>query len=145
MTTHLIHYYKESNNYVSSPSARRWPIQALGSILSVLSVVVAEWLRARRWLLTPGRSAILGVGGISLVNFIISLFRVDPAPYLWGLRWESWFAMLITISAAGAFFALFASSAAEGEKEPEESEDAEEPEEPMAHEPPPPEASETQT
>jgi len=42
------------------------------------------------------------------------------APYLWGLRWESWFAILITILAAGAFFTL-------GEEEAERAEESEEP------------------
>jgi len=115
--------------------ARRWPLQALGAILSGILVFGVDF-RARRWPLTPGRSAILGVGGISLINLIISLFRVDPAPYLWGLRQESWFAILITILAAGAFFAL-------REKDAKDAEEIEGTEEPMAHEPPPSEASET--
>jgi len=28
-----------------------------------------------------------------LINGIISLFRIDPAPLFGGLRWESWFSL----------------------------------------------------
>ncbi|RLD11880.1 MAG: hypothetical protein DRI56_00005 [Chloroflexota bacterium] len=86
--------------------ARRWPLSAFGAILSGVLVFGAEWARGRWWTNIPGRGAILGTFGLSLTTLIISLFRVNPAPRLWGLRWESWFAILFTIAAAVVFFVI---------------------------------------
>ncbi|MEA2008695.1 MAG: prolipoprotein diacylglyceryl transferase family protein, partial [Chloroflexota bacterium] len=83
--------------------ARRWPLSAFGAILSGVLVFGAEWARGRWWSNIPGRGAILATLGLSLTNLVISLLRVNPAPCLWGLRWESWFAILIAAAAAVAF------------------------------------------
>ncbi len=109
----------------------RWPLQAVGATLSVLTVAGAKTLRGGRWSPAPGRSAILGVGGISLVNLVLSLLRVDPSPYLWGLRWESVFALASTVASGVAFFTLFPlredTEEAEETKEPEAAEETDVP------------------
>lgn len=95
--------------------ARRWPLPALGAILSGLLVLAAEWARAKVWSKFPGRSAALGALGVSLTNLIISLFRVDPAPYFRGLRWGSWFAIFFVIASSVALFFLWKNEETESE------------------------------
>ncbi|MBS1248467.1 MAG: Prolipoprotein diacylglyceryl transferase [Chloroflexi bacterium] len=101
----------------------RWPLQPVAAVLSAGLILGVELLRDRNQSPSPGQAAILSVGGISLINLVVSLLRVDPAPYLWRLRWESWFTLIFTIAAAVAFFALG-----------EEAEEPEEPKEPSSGE-----------
>ncbi len=98
----------------------RWPIQAFGAILSILAVVGAYTLRGASWS-HPGRSALLGMGGISTINLILSLFRVDPAPYMGGIRTESVFALIFSIAIWGIFAVV--KGDAKAAKEPEAAEE----------------------
>jgi hypothetical protein len=39
-----------------------------------------------------------------LINLILSFFRMDPAPLLWNLRWETWFSLALLSIIAGLFY-----------------------------------------
>jgi prolipoprotein diacylglyceryltransferase len=95
--------------------AARVPLSILGAVLSLgVTAAVMFWPEAS-WLKHTGRRAALGIGGITAVNFLLSLFRVDPAPVWWVLRWDSWFGLAFTMIALGVFFGLPHLSGTEGE------------------------------
>jgi prolipoprotein diacylglyceryltransferase len=77
-------------------TTRRWPLPLLGAILSgawTVATILFPLRRSRK----PGFRAQLGIAGLILINLILSLFKVDPAPLLWGLRQESWFSLFILL------------------------------------------------
>jgi hypothetical protein len=51
-----------------------------------------------------GFRAVVAVWGSIVINLIISLYRVDPAPRWLGLRWESWFSIMFLV--AGLFYLI---------------------------------------
>lgn len=71
---------------------RRWPVQAMGALLSLGIFWLIDQLPLERF--PPGLGFLLGILGISLVNFFMSLVRIDPAPSLSGLRYDAWIALL---------------------------------------------------
>ena len=79
----------------------RWPLPIIGAVLSagwIASIILFPFKRRNN---KPGLRAILGTTGIVLINGVISLSRVNPAPQLWGIRGETWFTLvLIVISVA---------------------------------------------
>jgi phosphatidylglycerol:prolipoprotein diacylglycerol transferase len=86
-------------------TARRWPLPLLGALTSgawVAGSILYPLTRGHK----PGFRAVLAVSGLSGINLIISLFRVDPAPLLVGLRWESWFSILYFLSGMVVLFLL---------------------------------------
>jgi phosphatidylglycerol:prolipoprotein diacylglycerol transferase len=76
--------------------AARWPTQAIGTILSLLILLVI-WLQLERNA-PPGRLGMLAMVLISGVNFILSFVRADPIAFVWGIR--------LDILASGAVFVL---------------------------------------
>ena len=73
-------------------SLKRWPLPIIGSVFSggwIAGVILFPLKRH----LSSGFRALIGVAGLLVVNLVISFFKVDPAPYYWGLRWESWFSL----------------------------------------------------
>lgn len=79
--------------------AWRWPLPILGGLASGLwtgGAILIPLKRYRR----PGFRAALAVAGLAGINLAISCFRVDPAPSLAGMRWESWFSLALLIAAA---------------------------------------------
>jgi prolipoprotein diacylglyceryltransferase len=79
---------------------RRWPLPILGAAISaglVAGVIFFPLKRTRN----PGYRGMLGIAGLVLINGIISFFRVDPAPSLWGIRVESWISVVLFAAALG--------------------------------------------
>lgn len=77
-------------------SLKRWPLPLLGALLSggwIAGVILFPIKRQR----DPGFRALVGMAGLLAINGMISFFKVDPAPVLWGLRWESWFSLIVLI------------------------------------------------
>lgn len=74
-------------------SLKRWPLPIMGAFLSgawVAGVILFPIKRHRN----SGFRTLIGMAGLLVVNVVISFFKVDPAPYHWGLRWESWFSLI---------------------------------------------------
>jgi len=84
---------------------KRWPLPILGTIFSGLWVTGTILFPLKK-IHKPGTRALIGMVGVVGINLIISLFKVDPAPYYLGLRWESWFSILILITSIGLTFFL---------------------------------------
>ena len=77
-------------------SLKRWPLPILGGVLSggwIAGVMLFPIKRQR----DPGFRALVGMAGIVFITGLISFFKVDPAPVLWGLRWESWFSIIVLV------------------------------------------------
>lgn len=75
---------------------KRWPLPILGAFLSggwFAGVILFPIKRQR----DPGFRALVGTAGLLAINGLISFFKVDPAPVLWGLRWESWFSLIVLV------------------------------------------------
>ena len=83
----------------------RWPLPILGAVFSALWVT-GTFLFPLKKTHRAGTRALIGVAGIAGINFVISIFKVDPAPYLLGLRWESWFSILFLAASTGMVFIL---------------------------------------
>jgi len=84
---------------------RRWPLPLLGAIFSgvwTAGSILYPLKRGHK----PGFRAALAAAGLSGINLIISLFRVDPAPALANLRWESWFSILFLIMGMALLYLL---------------------------------------
>ena len=77
---------------------KRLPVQLLGAIFSLVIIILLEGLGKR----LPGRgmSYALGIFGLSSIILILSFFRADPALALYGLRLETWGAMILMIISA---------------------------------------------
>lgn len=82
----------------------RWPLPILGAVLSAGWITGLVLIPMKKWKVNPGWRATLGITGIVLINGVISLFRVDPVPLLWGIRGETWFSMVLLGSIVGIFF-----------------------------------------
>jgi prolipoprotein diacylglyceryltransferase len=72
----------------------RWPLPILGGVLSAAWTAGVIFFPLKRRM-NPGFRGMMGVAGLILINGIASFFRVDPAPSLWGLRYESWLSILL--------------------------------------------------
>ena len=79
----------------------RWPLPILGAVLSAGWITGLVLLPLKKWNVKPGWRAVLGTAGIVVINGVISLFRVDPAPTQWGIRWEAWFSIALLVWIAG--------------------------------------------
>lgn len=92
--------------------ARRWPVQASGALLSLAVIWLVDQLPQQRPQpgLPPGSTFLLGLLGISSINFFMSLLRADPAPLLNGLRLETWAALLLSALALLIFAVLLLAS-----------------------------------
>lgn len=74
-------------------SLKRWPLPILGAAFSggwIAGVILFPIKRHR----DSGFRALIGAAGLLVINLVTSFIKVDPAPVLWGLRWESWFSMI---------------------------------------------------
>jgi hypothetical protein len=60
--------------------------------------------------LPAGAAAGLGVLGLSMVNFFMSLMRADPAPLVKSLRLETWVALAFGAASLLALVALMLNS-----------------------------------
>lgn len=75
----------------------RWPLPIIGALGSlgwtafVIFYPVKRWLSSRRWL------GGVGLIGLVAISGLISLFEVDPAPRLWGIKIESWLSLIMVI------------------------------------------------
>jgi prolipoprotein diacylglyceryltransferase len=73
---------------------QRLPVQLNGAILTVALFWGIESLRHRKGYLVPGLAASLGLAGLSVILLITSLLRVDPYPTYYGVRLETWAALI---------------------------------------------------
>jgi len=81
---------------------KRWPLPILGAVLSggwITAIILFPIKRQR----PAGFRSLLGLAGIAAINGLISFLKVDPAPVLWGLRWESWFSLFVLLIASTYF------------------------------------------
>ncbi len=83
---------------------RRWPVQPVGALLCLLVLWAIDHLPIER--LPDGATFGLGVLGLTMVNFFMSLLRADPSPLANGLRLETWFALIFGTAALLALVAL---------------------------------------
>ena len=77
-------------------SLKRWPLPIMGAVLTggwITGAILFPIKRRRQ----PGFRALIGSAGVVILNGLISLLKVDPAPVLWGLRWESWFSLIVLL------------------------------------------------
>jgi prolipoprotein diacylglyceryltransferase len=81
----------------------RWPLPILGAVLSAGWTAGVIFYPLKRGV-NPGFRGLLGTAGLILINGIISFFRVDPAPSLWGLRYESWISIVLVVLALAYFY-----------------------------------------
>ncbi len=79
----------------------RWPLPIIGAVLSAGWITGLVLLPLKQWKVKPGWKAVLGITGIVVINGVISLFRVDPAPLLWGIRGEVWFSIALLVCIGG--------------------------------------------
>lgn len=82
---------------------KRFPLPIIGATLSglwIAGTILFPLKRKRK----PGFRAAIGVGGIALINGIISIFRIDPAPLFGGFRWESWFSLGFLLAVTAYLF-----------------------------------------
>ena len=80
----------------------RWPLNIIGAVLSggwIAGSILFPLKRTRG----AGFRAAVGLTGIVGITGLISLFRVDPAPRLIGLRWETWTALVFLGVIAGVY------------------------------------------
>ncbi len=96
-------YGMNSNAWWSLPSpdewgviANRWPVQALGALLTVALFALLELLAAEAEF-KPGYRAILSVLGLSLILLATAFLRGDPARLWNGLRLEAWAALAYSL------------------------------------------------
>lgn len=82
----------------------RWPLPILGAALSGGWIAGLVLIPQNRWNPKSGCRGILGITGIVLINGVVSLFRVDPAPILGGLRGETWFSLLVFGLIGGLYY-----------------------------------------
>lgn len=87
---------------------RRWPVQALGALSSLAVVWLVDQLPRER--LPAGSTFVLGLLGISSINFFLSLLRADPAPLLNNLRIETWVALVYSALALLTFTLMLLAS-----------------------------------
>jgi len=73
---------------------RRLPLQLIAAILTVAAFWVIDRFRHRKAHLAPGLAASLGLGMLSLILLGASILRVDPYPLYYGLRLETWAALI---------------------------------------------------
>lgn len=84
---------------------RRWPLPILGAALSGAWTAGAILVPLRRR--HPGGSrALLGLGGLLAINALLSFLRVDPAPLLLGLRWETWISLAALAAVGSGYYLL---------------------------------------
>ena len=83
----------------------RWPLPILGGVISAIWTAGVIFFPFKRGL-KPGLRGMIGITGLILINGIISFFRVDPAPRLWGIRYESWISILIFGGALVYFYLM---------------------------------------
>lgn len=79
----------------------RWPLQATGGILTLLTLILFDRLRLA--ILRPGGAASLGWIGLTAQLWWTSTLRADPGPIWNGIRMDTWGAILFFI-----FFIFFA-------------------------------------
>jgi len=75
---------------------KRWPLPILGAVLSggwIAGAILFPIKRHR----SAGYRALIGSTGLIVINGLISFIKLDPAPVLWGFRWESWFSLIVLI------------------------------------------------
>jgi phosphatidylglycerol:prolipoprotein diacylglycerol transferase len=96
---------------------RRWPVQAVGASLSLAVIWVVDQLPEER--IPSGAAFTLGVLGLSMVNFFMSLLRADPSPMWNNLRIETWIALLYGALALILLLILFLRSHRKQELHPE--------------------------
>ncbi|MFQ5615010.1 MAG: prolipoprotein diacylglyceryl transferase family protein [Anaerolineales bacterium] len=84
----------------------RWPLQFTGALITFALVQGIDHARNRGWLQIPGRAACVGVFGLSLQWWLLSLLRADPAPQWNGQRLDTWAAIGFAILAALALLVM---------------------------------------
>jgi prolipoprotein diacylglyceryltransferase len=80
----------------------RWPLQIIGGVISggwIIGSIMYPLRRTRK----PGFRSVIGLIGVIGINGLLSLFRVDPAPRVMGLRWETWISLIILGVIAGTY------------------------------------------
>ena len=86
-------------------TAQRWPFPILGAVFSAgwtAAVILFPLKRDRK----AGMRGLMGLLGLLVVEFLLSLFMADPAPIWWGFRRESWIAMILSLLTAGGLYLI---------------------------------------
>jgi prolipoprotein diacylglyceryltransferase len=103
-------YGAQSNAWWALPGRDEWgvvaarlPVQLMGAVLTLVLLILLEWL-GKRW--PPGLSATLGLFGLSAIVFGLSYLRVDPVPVWRGWRLEAWGAAVLMAISAGIVVVL---------------------------------------
>lgn len=71
--------------------APRFPLQLVGSLLTLVIVWLVDWLTGR--LPIPGLASTLGLSALSALLFALTYARADSAPIWQGLRLDAWGAL----------------------------------------------------
>lgn len=97
--------------------SRRWPVQAVGACLTLAVFWLIDQIPPAR--LPSGAAFTLGVLGLSMVSFFMSLLRADPTPMWNNLRFETWVALLYGALSLFVLLVLFLRAHRKQELHPE--------------------------
>lgn len=82
--------------------ATRWPLQAIGALLSILIALGVDQGRHLGWIPSSGFAATLQTGGLALTLLGAAALRVDPVPQWRNLGLDTWAALgLLFLSITG--------------------------------------------
>ncbi|MBL6966406.1 MAG: prolipoprotein diacylglyceryl transferase [Anaerolineales bacterium] len=81
----------------------RWPLQPVGTLLTILTAWGVDAARARGWIQAPGLAASLAVACFAIIFGAADSLRVDPVPLWRNISPDGWLAFTLAI------FAIFSS------------------------------------
>ena len=85
-------------DWFGQPSPR-WPVQAMGSVASLIILLVVARMRMRHWPPVPVTLSALGL--LAGAQFGLSFLRGDPMPVVRGMRGDALASLLVLVIALG--------------------------------------------
>ncbi len=74
--------------------SNRFPVQLIGALSALFVMMVIDGIKYhpvwKQWLRIPGKSTALFLSALSLILFLLTFFRDDPAPFWMGCRLDAW-------------------------------------------------------